>query len=211
MPRRGLGPERHLRDVADGAPARRRASARSGDAPQVLEPLHVAAAADHVLVPARARGCCRPPPRSTRARRDHLADREPVRDEALRVDLDLVLAHEAADRRDLRDAGDALERVAERPVLERSGAPRDRGAPLRSTSAYWNTQPTPVASGPSSGSTPSGSAPARRRGARARGSAPSRGRSRRRRSRTPTRSRRTTRRARSGRRAPRGAAPRSGR
>src|ERR1700688_1081438 len=39
---------------------------------------------------------------------------------AMRVELDLVFAHEAADPRDLRDAGVGLESVAELPVLQRA-------------------------------------------------------------------------------------------
>ena len=34
------------------------------------------------------------------------------------IELDLVLLHEAADARDLRDAGNGFERVAELPVLQ---------------------------------------------------------------------------------------------
>ena len=48
----------------------------------------------------------------------HVRERDPEAAQAIRVDLHLVLAHEAADRRNLRDPRHAGERVAQVPILE---------------------------------------------------------------------------------------------
>jgi hypothetical protein len=50
---------------------------------------------------------------------DHVAERQRVGDELLRVGADLVLLDPAADRVDTRDVGDALELRPDDPVLDR--------------------------------------------------------------------------------------------
>src|SRR6185295_20308442 len=47
-------------------------------------------------------------------------NREAVGPQTAGVDIDLILPDEPADRRDLGDAGDALQRVPEVPVLNRA-------------------------------------------------------------------------------------------
>ena len=88
------------------------------DAAQVFDVTHVAAAADRVLVSRELDGAAtrvfvRLPHRS-----DHILDRDLEGQQAVGVDLNLVLAYEAADRGDLGNAGNALERVTHVPVLE---------------------------------------------------------------------------------------------
>ena len=82
--------------------------------------LHVAAAADHVLA-CRENSTSRPPTSlfPVRTALDDRVERQLVGGERVRVHGDLVLAHLAADGRDLRHAGHALDRVAQVPVLER--------------------------------------------------------------------------------------------
>ena len=83
-------------------------------------------------------------------------EREAVGRERVRVDRHLVLLLEAADRRDLGHARDRLERRSAGTSPGTSGGRRWRSCPLSSTRAYWKTQPTLVASGPSSVFTPCG-------------------------------------------------------
>ena len=123
-----FGAERDLGDVLDvdgRALLGSRAAARGAD-PRAWR--HVAAAADRVLVARELEAPARPRPGSTRAPRGSLrGSGSPRASELVRVDLHLVLAHEAADRGDLGDAGHARERVAQVPVLERCAARRGRG------------------------------------------------------------------------------------
>ena len=56
--------------------------------------------------------------------------------QAVRIDLDLVLPHEAAERRDLGDARHGLQVVAQIPVLVASAARPGSCLPVVSTSAY---------------------------------------------------------------------------
>ena len=168
-------PEADRRDVAH---ADRRAAASTLHRARARGPsgvVHVAAAADHVLVPRDLEHAARRRPRSTRARRATTSSqRDAVAAQLVGIDADLVLLDEAADRRDLGDAGHARERVAQVPVLERAQLCRSC-LPLLSTSAYSNTQPTPVASGPSVGVDALRAARAcAASGTRARGCAPSR-------------------------------------
>ena len=146
---------RGRRPAAGPACRPRRSSPRSARGRRRL--LRVAAAAHHVLA-CRANSSSRPPTSLLRAPDglDDLVEREVVGGEPVGVDRDLVLLDEAADRGDLRHAGHRLERVAQRPVLVGAQLGRASACPSRSTSAYWKTQPTPVASGPSSVCTPSG-------------------------------------------------------
>ena len=52
--------------------------------------------------------------------RHHRAERQVVGPQAIRIDVDLVLLHVAADRRDFRDARNGVELVADEPVLQRA-------------------------------------------------------------------------------------------
>ena len=114
-----VGTEMDATDVADQD--RRPAAVRpDGDLLDVLDRAHVAPAADQVFGPieldqAAADLVVRPPDRL-----DDVAERQPVAEERRRVDLDLVLLHEAADRGDLGHAVDARQPVAQVPVLERA-------------------------------------------------------------------------------------------
>jgi hypothetical protein len=87
---------------------------------------------------------------------DHLRDlhqRNAVGTQFHRVDSDLIGLHEAADRSDFGDAMGLGQLIAQyQSWIVRSSA---RVLSLAS-SAYWYTQPTPVASGPSDGVTPFG-------------------------------------------------------
>ena len=60
-----------------------------------------------------------------------------VREQLRRVDVHLVLLLEAADGRDLGDAGHGRQRVAQIPVLQRRAARRGSAGPVVSSSAYW--------------------------------------------------------------------------
>ena len=140
--------DRHVADVAD--PDRRAALAGGhDDALEVGDRLGVAAAAHHVLGAAELDQ----PTGSLRVtgthRLDDALDRETVVAQPVRVHVYLVLPAEPAERGDLGHAGHRLQ------LLRRDQSWYDRRSarlclPERSISAYWNTQPTPVASGPSS-------------------------------------------------------------
>ena len=49
---------------------------------------------------------------------DDVAERDVVGDELVRIEIDLVLLHEAADRRDFGDAFHRFQRVAQMPILK---------------------------------------------------------------------------------------------
>src|SRR6266478_9561592 len=51
---------------------------------------------------------------------DDLAERNLVSDQRVWIEIDLVLLHETADRRDFRDAFHGRERVAQVPILNRA-------------------------------------------------------------------------------------------
>src|SRR6185503_1864321 len=109
--------DRDVRDVADPdrGPARIRRDDRelevllAGDVPATAERVfvlrHLDDAATHLGVRAAHR-------------RGDLSHAHPARLHADGIDFDLVLLLEAADRRDLGDAGDGLEPVTELPVLQ---------------------------------------------------------------------------------------------
>ena len=114
-----LRSDRHVRHVPDQH--RHAAGAgRQNDRLQVPQFPHVAAAAHHVLAfghldqaaaDVRVRLLDRPP---------HDRQGKTVGPEPDRVHLDLVLAHEAADRRDFGDSFDREQAVLQVPVLERT-------------------------------------------------------------------------------------------
>ena len=85
---------------------------------EVLDALHVAAAADHVLAPAELDEPAADVVVALADRGDHRVERDLERGEGVRVHRDLVLPDLAADGGDLRDPRDALDRVAQVPVLE---------------------------------------------------------------------------------------------
>ena len=155
MPRRISGPS----DTTATSRSAHGRAARARAQRQLLElggPRDQAAAADHLLVPGDLDHAAAGLLVGGAHGRHDFRERDAEAAQAIRVDLHLVLAHEAADRRDLGDPRHARERVAQVPVLEAAQLAPDRCLPLRSTSAYSKTQPTPVASGPSVGVTPSG-------------------------------------------------------
>ena len=119
-------PERHARGL--GA---------QDDVAEVVERPRVAADPHHVL---GAAPLDEPPAalvvRGLHRRHD-LADRDAVGGQPVRVDDDLHLLDVAADRGDLGDAGDALQGVAQRPVLDRAQLVERVRVAVRSTSAYW--------------------------------------------------------------------------
>src|SRR5689334_23271696 len=85
----------------------------------VIGLLHVSAPADDVLVAgdledATADALVRRPDRS-----HDVVHGDAVREQLVRIDVDLVLLHEAADTGHLGDARHALQRVTHVPVLER--------------------------------------------------------------------------------------------
>ena len=85
---------------------------------QVLHRLRIAPAPDHVLGPGELQ---QPTTDFLVAGTDRLDDggqRHVVGEEPVGVDRDLVLLHEAADRRDFCYAGNALEVIPEIPILE---------------------------------------------------------------------------------------------
>ncbi len=90
------------------------------NAAEVVERLEIAPRTDHVLglgqLDHRSAGFAI----RVADRRDHLSERQVVGLEPRRVDDDLVLAHHAADRRNLGDVRDRLQLVLEEPVLERA-------------------------------------------------------------------------------------------
>ena len=55
---------------------------------------------------------------------DHVADRQAISREAIRVHVDLVLPDETSDRSNLGDAGDGVQLVAHVPVLDRAQRPQ---------------------------------------------------------------------------------------
>ena len=113
-----LGPERHRRDVAQQD--RRAALVRLQD--HLLEigfRLHVAAPANHELAAGELEQAAADLAVARPDGLGHLHDAEVEGAEPVRIDRHLVLLDEAADRRDLGDAGHRLQAVAEVPVLER--------------------------------------------------------------------------------------------
>ncbi len=90
----------------------------------------------------------------------HAADWQPVRAQPVRVDVHLILAHVSADRRDVRDAADALEVIAEVPAC-RSGRTE------RSIQGRWrqgrarSSPPAAAGPAPATGIRPSSTAPSR--------------------------------------------------
>ena len=112
-----VGAQDDLADVpdADGGAGVAR---RDRDALDVLHGLDIAAAADAVLGAAEFDQ----PPRGLVVARPHrlddLVDRKPIGLQPVRVDVDLVLFAEPADRRHLGHAGNGFEIVLEIPVLE---------------------------------------------------------------------------------------------
>ena len=91
----------------------------------------------------------------SRAPRDDRAQGHAVGPQPHRIDVDLVLLDRPADRGDLGDAGHGVELIADEPVLDRAQLAQRSSGP---STVYQNTWPTPVASGPSVGTTPAGSA-----------------------------------------------------
>jgi hypothetical protein len=87
---------------------------------EILHALHVRAAADHVLVLGQLDDGAADVVVRPLHGHHHVAERKVVRLQLLRVDDDLVLLDEAADRRDLRHPLDAAQRVAEVPILKAS-------------------------------------------------------------------------------------------
>ena len=112
-------PDFHLAHVLHAhrnAPGRR----AQHDVADIARGLGVAAAPHHVLGAAELH---QPPTDIVVARPHrlhHFFDRHAVRLELHGVDIDLVLAHETAQRRHLRYARHGLKLVAQKPVLERA-------------------------------------------------------------------------------------------
>ena len=114
-----VGAQHHLADVHD--PDRGAVGARCHrDLLEVLHGLDVAAAADAVFGPAELDQAARGLVVARAHRLDDLVDRKPVGLQPVRVDVDLVLLAEPADRRHLRHPGHRLEIVLEVPVLIRA-------------------------------------------------------------------------------------------
>ena len=90
-------------------------------------------------------------------RHAHVGDRKVVGAQFRRIDRDLVLLHEPADRRDFGHAFHGGELVFQIPILHR--AQLGEICALLELSEYMNAQPTPVASGPRLGVTPWASCP----------------------------------------------------
>src|SRR5262249_30992844 len=78
-----------------------------------------------------------------------LGNRNSVRAQPIRGNIDLVLPYVASQRRNFRDARNRLQIVLEIPVLIAAQFV-EAVLPDSSFSTYWNTQPSAVASGPSS-------------------------------------------------------------
>ena len=111
-----VGAERHVADIAD-AYGDAVSVAREDDLADIGGRLRVAPPTNHVL---SACHLDKPSTHIVVARADgleHLADGNVERPQAIRVDLDLVLAHEAAEWRHLGDAGHGLQVVLQVPIL----------------------------------------------------------------------------------------------
>jgi hypothetical protein len=111
---RSDGDVRHLLEQ-DGNPPR---SGAQHDVLQITDLFHVAATADHKLALRHLHQTAPHLDVGTLDGRPHFVQRQPVGAQAHRVDLDLVLADEAADGSDLGDAFDRREPVLEVPVLK---------------------------------------------------------------------------------------------
>ena len=111
-----VGAERHGADVAHQDGHARRAGPER-DVRQIAGGVGIAAAAHHVF----AAGEFHQPPAhvvvAAAHRRDHFRDRNAVGRQAVGIDVDLILPHEAAERRHFRDARHGLQLVAQKPVL----------------------------------------------------------------------------------------------
>ena len=107
----------NLRHVADQQGRTARGDPKR-DGLDVRDTAQVAAAADHVFVSGDLQGAATAIPIGLLDGRLHLCQRHPMRHHAVRIELHLVLLVVAADGRDLSDAGHALERVANVPVLQ---------------------------------------------------------------------------------------------
>ena len=86
----------------------------------------------------------------------HAAQRKVIGAQFCRVHCHLILLHEAADGRDLRNARHGSELIFQIPVLDRTQVGQ---VAIRRMMEYMKAQPTPVASGPSVGVTPLGNCP----------------------------------------------------
>ena len=132
-----VGADRHLRHVPHQDRRARLRRRPDDDALDVVDRLHVAAAAHHVL----GAGELEQPPAdlvvALADRVDHVGERDVVGEQPVRVDVDLVLLDEAADRRHLGDAGHGLQLVAQVPVLQAAQLAPGRAGRCVSTSAYW--------------------------------------------------------------------------
>ena len=91
-----------------------------GAAADVVGVLHVAAAANDLFVPAHLDDAAADLLVRRAHRLDDVVHADAVPEQLGRIDVDLVLLHEAADARDLGDARHAAERVAQVPVLDRA-------------------------------------------------------------------------------------------
>src|SRR5690606_36193826 len=117
LPALHRGPEAHGRDVND--PDRHAAVAEpDDDLFEVLDRVDVPAAADEVLVFRDLQHTAADVPVAFTDRGDHLFQGNSVRRELVRIDLDLVFLHEAADGGHFGHALERLQRVAEVEVLQ---------------------------------------------------------------------------------------------
>ena len=136
MPRRISGPDLHARDVAQrtGTPA---SLTVERNAAEVVERL--AGSRDARTMYSASPSSSTEPPVSWLAllhRLDHLAVRDAVGAQPVRIEHDLVLPHHAADARHLGHVRHRLQLVLQEPVLQRAQLRRGPCWPVRSTSAY---------------------------------------------------------------------------
>jgi hypothetical protein len=110
-----LGTERHLRHVLDQHG--RAAVGTEHDVFDVVNVLHVAAAAHHVLTARQLDEAPADVVVATANRRDDGLEGKPIGREQVRVHRDLVLPHLAAHGRHLGDTRNALHGVAQEPIL----------------------------------------------------------------------------------------------
>src|ERR1019366_407070 len=115
-PSTDVGSESYFAHVGylDGDAAR---SLRQHDLADVAGGLRVAAAAHHVLGAAEFHQPAADVVVAAAHRRHHFTDRDVEGLQLVRIDVDLVLPHESAKRRNLGDTGNRLQVVAKIPVL----------------------------------------------------------------------------------------------
>ena len=117
------GPAAHFRPVADGGdvgePDGRAAGAdRDHALLEILQVLDVAAPAQDVFATGELEHACADFRVGVADRPRDIRHRQPEAHQPIRIDDDLVLPFEAADRRDFRHAGDRLERRADGEILQ---------------------------------------------------------------------------------------------